>query len=300
MSGYDTAILVQFLIVGLANGLVYSLIALGFTVIFNATRILNFAQGSFVMLGGMVTFAAVSQLGLPLWLGALLGVALPTLAGAAIYGAVVVPMLRRQASLYIIILGLFGVHIVAENAALIGIASTGVGFPSFTRWPPFEFLGAQISWQVVWIALGAIVAMAALNLFFRAAPAGKAMRAAAANPVAARLVGINVHRMALYSFALSGALGGLGGLLTTPAQFTAFNVGLPYALKGFAAAMIGGFGNIWGATVGGVIIGVLEAVSVAFVSTKYKDAVTFSLLIVILLVRPTGLFGSLVEVEERS
>ena len=300
MSGYDTAILVQFLIVGLANGLVYSLIALGFTVIFNATRILNFAQGSFVMLGGMITYAAVAFLKLPLPLAALAGIVLPALIGAATYGIVVLPMLRRQATLYIIIIGLFAVHIIAENAALVGIASTGVGFPSFTEWAPISFLGARISWQIVWIALGATLAMGALNLFFLLTPVGKAMRAAAANPVAARLVGIDVHRMALYSFALSGALGGLGGLLITPAQFTSFNVGLPYALKGFAAAMIGGFGNIWGATVGGIIIGVLEAVSVAFISTKYKDAVTFLLLIVILLVRPNGLFGSLVEVEERA
>ena len=297
---YDTGILLQFVVVGLANGLVYSLIALGFTVIFNATRILNFAQGSFVMLGGMTTYAAVSMLHLPLPLAALVGLAVPAMVGAATYGLVVVPMLQRQASLYIIIIGLFAVHIIAENAALVGIATTGVGFPSFTEWPPFEFLGARVSWQMIWIAVGAILAMGALNLFFLVTPVGKAMRAAAANPVAARLVGISVHRMAIYSFALSGALGGLGGLLITPSQFTAFNVGLPYALKGFAAAMIGGFGNIWGATVGGIIIGVLEALAIAFISTKYKDAVTFLLLMGILLVRPTGLFGSLVEYEERS
>jgi branched-chain amino acid transport system permease protein len=189
--------------------------------------------------------------------------------------------------------------VVLENGALVGVASTGVGYPAFVDWPPVGVLGVPVSWQIVWIAVGATGVMAALNVFFLVTPAGKAMRAAAANPLAARLVGVRVERMALYAFMLSAGLGAVGGALITPAQFTAFNVGLPFALKGFTAAMIGGFGNVWGAMAGGIIVGVLEAVNVGYVSTKYKDAITFLLLLVILLARPQGLFGSLVEDEER-
>ena len=290
---------VEFLLIGLANGLVYSLIALGFTVIFNATRILNFAQGAYVMLGGMLAYAAFTFWRAPEWMALGFGVLATVALGAVTYLLVVNRLLARRASLSVVMIALFGVHVILENGALVGIASTGVGYPAFVSWPPIPIFGVPLSWQTVWIALGAAGAMAALNVFFLAVPVGKAMRAAAANPLAARLVGVPVERMALYSFMLSAGLGALGGVLITPAQFTAFNVGLPFALKGFTGAMIGGFGNVWGAAAGGVILGVVEALTVGYVSTKYKDAITFLLLLVILLARPQGLFGSLVEDEER-
>jgi len=294
----DLAVLFEFIVVGLANGLVYSLVALGFTVIFNATRILNFAQGAFVMLGGMLTYLAFSTLGGSVWTAGALGVAGTVLVAVLVYYAVVQPIMRRRATLYVVVMALFGVHTVLENAALVGIASTGVSFPKFTEWPPLVVFGANVSWQIIWVAVGAGLIMAGLNAFFFLSPLGKAMRAAAANPMAARLVGIRVERMALYAFALSGGLGAVGGFLITPAQFTAFNVGLAFALKGFTAAMIGGFGNIWGATLGGIIVGLLETGSVAYLSTRYEAAATFLMLFVILLWRPHGLFSSLVEEDE--
>jgi branched-chain amino acid transport system permease protein len=151
---------------------------------------------------------------------------------------------------------------------------------------------------MLWIAGVAALVMLILSLFFRHTLTGRAMRACAINPVGASLMGIEVNVMIRWSFVMSAFLGAVAGILITPAQFTQFNVGIPFGLKGFAAAMIGGFGSISGAIVGGLVLGVLESLGVALVTSRYKDVISFGLLIVILLIKPTGLFGSLVERQE--
>lgn len=298
MLGYDWPTLFQFLITGLAVGCVYSLVGLGFTVIFNASGILNFSQGSFVMLGGMLTYAFYSRGRLSLWLAALLAILAVALLGLVADRLVISPLWRRHSPIYTIIIATFGIHIVLENAALLGIGSNGVGLPTFVAGGPLSILGVRINLQMIWIAAVALVIMLGLNFFFRRTLTGRAMRACAVNAMAASLMGIEVVRMIRYSFVISAVLGATAGILITPAQFTQFNVGIPFGLKGFTAAMIGGFGNITGAIVGGLVLGLLESLGVAFISSRYKDAISFGLLIVILLIRPNGLFGSLVEEEE--
>ena len=298
MLGYDLPTLFQFIIAGLAVGCVYSLVALGFTVIFNASGILNFSQGSFVMLGGMLTYVFYDRLGWPLGWAALAATAVVASIGFMADWLVVAPLWRRHSPLYTIIIATFGIHIVLENAALLGIGSIGVGLPTFVAGGPVTALGVSVNLQMLWIAGVALMIMLALNFFFRRTLTGRAMRACAVNATAASLMGIEVRRMIRYSFIISAMLGAIAGILITPAQFTQFNVGIPFGLKGFTAAMIGGFGNITGAIVGGLVLGLLESLGVAFISSRFKDAISFGLLIVILLLRPRGLFGSLVEEEE--
>jgi len=296
--GYDVPTLMQFVIAGLAVGCVYSLVALGFTVIFNASGILNFSQGSFVMLGGMLTYVFYEWARWPLALAALAGAVVVAAIGLVADRLVISPLWRRHSPLYTIIIATFGIHIVLENAALLGIGSIGVGLPAFVAGGPLTVLGVGVNLQMVWIAFVAVAVMVGLNFFFRRTLTGRAMRACAVNAAAAGLMGIEVRRMIRLSFVISALLGAVAGILITPAQFTQFNVGIPFGLKGFTAAMIGGFGNITGAIVGGLVLGLLESLGVAFVSSRFKDAISFGLLIVILLIRPRGLFGSLVEEDE--
>jgi branched-chain amino acid transport system permease protein len=295
---YDIPTLMQFVITGLAVGCVYSLVALGFTVIFNASGILNFSQGSFVMLGGMLTYVFYRTLAWPLGFAAVGALLVVALIGLIAERLVIAPLWRRHSPLYTIIIATFGIHIVLENAALIGIDSNAVGLPPFVDIGPLAVLGVSVNAQMLWIVVVGATIMLALNFFFRRTLTGRAMRACAVNPVAAQLMGIEVQRMIRYSFVISAVLGAVAGILITPAQFTQFNVGIPFGLKGFTAAMVGGIGNITGAIVGGLLLGLLESLGVAFISSRFKDAISFGLLIVILLLRPRGLFGSLVEEEE--
>ena len=241
MPVYDVSTVLQFVLTGLAVGCVYSLVALGFTVIFNASGILNFAQGAFVMLGGMLTYAAYGLARWPLWLAALSSIAGVMLIALVADRLVVSPLWRGRAPLYTIIVATFGIHTILENGALLSISSIGVGYPSFSTGGPLSLFGAAVSRQMLWIAGVAALVMITLTLFFRRTLTGRAMRACAINPVAASLVGIEVTVMIRWSFVMSAFLGAVAGILITPAQFTQFNVGIPFGLKGFAAAMIGGF-----------------------------------------------------------
>ena len=297
MLGYDLPTLFQFIIAGLAVGCVYSLVALGFTVIFNASGILNFSQGSFVMLGGMLTYVFYDRVGWPLGWAALAATAVVASIGLVADRLVVSPLWQRHSPLYTIIIATFGIHIVLENAALLGIGSIAVGLPTFVAGGPLTVRGRSEPSDALDRRRGAHDHGCA-EPFFRRTLTGRAMRACAVNATAASLMGIEVRRMIRYSFIISAILGAVAGILITPAQFTQFNVGIPFGLKGFTAAMIGGFGNITGAIVGGLVLGLLESLGVAFISSRFKDAISFGLLIVILLLRPRGLFGSLVEEEE--
>lgn len=292
---YDWSTLLQFVLSGLALGVIYGLVGIGFCVIFNASGIVNFAQGAFVMLGGMSTYALYSLAGLPLAVAVVLAVAFVVAVGLATNLVVVRPLWRRQAPIFIIILATLAVQVLLENATLHLLGTDPYSFPAFTAGEPLRIFGAALSLQTLWIVGCALAAVLALTLFYRHTLIGKAMRACAVNREVASLLGIPVERMLAYGFALSAALGAIGGILITPTQYTAFNVALPFGVKGFVAAILGGFGNATGAFVGGIILGVLEALAVAFVASGYKEVVAFGLLLIILFLRPTGLFGALVE-----
>jgi len=283
---------------GVVFGAIYGLNAVGFSVMYNATTIINFAQGEFLMLGGMLTLLFYGDGRVPLPVAAAGAVLATTLIGLLIERAAIRPLWRRRAKDWTYIFMLFAVATVVPNAVMLAISRDAATFPAFSGTRPLALGPVTVAPQALWV-LG-LTAGVALGLygFFTHTLTGKAMKAVAVNRRAAAWMGIPVERMVALSFALSAGLGALAGVVVTPLITTQFNIGLPFTLKGFAAAVIGGLGNIGGAIVGGLILGVLEALSSAFVSSMYGDAVTYGILLVILLVRPSGLFRPLVELTE--
>jgi branched-chain amino acid transport system permease protein len=292
---YDFSTFLQFVISGVSVGCIYGLVGIGYSVIYNASGVINFAQGAFVMLGGMVTYVLYALFGWPLFLAALATIALVAGLGFAMEATVIRRLRRLEASVFALILATLACQVVLESAALQVFGDEPHSFPSFTVADPIKVLGAAFSLQSVWIVGVSLALIYALGLLYRKTLVGKAMRACAVSPDVARILGINVERMIAYAFALSGALGAIGGILITPTQYTAFFVAVPFAVNGFIAAIIGGFGNPLGAFVGGVVLGVLQTVGVIFIDSGYKNVVAFTLLLLLLFFRPQGLFGSYVE-----
>jgi branched-chain amino acid transport system permease protein len=286
MSVGDQAL--QFALSGVMVGSIYALIALGFTMVYNATEAINFAQGEFVMLGGM---AAVALYGarVPLVLACVLAVVGVTLVGLLFERLTIAP-LRRVSVMNMIIITIGG-SIFLKGSAMLVWGKDAASLPAFSGEAPIRVLGATLLPQAVWILGTMAVVVAAVRVFFERTVFGKAMRAAAANPFAAVLMGINVKLMIAFSFALSAAVGAVAGIIITPVALTAFDRGTMLGLKGFSAAVLGGIGSAPGAVVGGLLLGVLEAMGAGFASSRYKDAIAFLLLIAMLLVRPQGLFG---------
>jgi branched-chain amino acid transport system permease protein len=292
---FDLPTLASFVVNGLTTGCIYGLAAIGLCVIFNASGIVNFAQGSFVMFGGMVACDLFGRAGFPLPAAVSLATALAGLLGWLLMQGVIRPLLTRRAPIFVLILATLALQIVLENAAMHAMGTKPLNLPEITPGVMFRVGGVTGSSQHLWIAAGTLALVGILWAFFKKTLLGKAMRACAVNREMASLLGISVERTIAIAFAISAALGAAGGILITPTQYTQFNIALPYGIKGFVAAIIGGFGNVGGALVGGLILGVLESLAVAFVSSGYKDVIVFTLLILILVVRPSGLFGSLVE-----
>lgn len=287
----DMTFLIQTLVSGIGTGCIYGLIGIGFCVIYNASGIVNFAQGMFVMLGGMLTHALFSRAGLPLPLAAFLAIVIVALIGVAIEQLVVRPLWKRNATMFVMILATLASQIVVERLTLIVAGDQPKTFPGFSDAPPFKIGGIAISVQLVWIAVISLLLVGGLALFFARTRTGRAMRACAINREAAALQGIPVARMLGFSFALSAALGAVAGILITPTQYTAFNVGVPFAISGFIAAILGGFGSAGGAFVGGIMLGVAQAAAIVIFGAGFKNVAALSILLVFLLARPSGLFG---------
>jgi branched-chain amino acid transport system permease protein len=271
--------LLQFLLSGVTVGAVYALVALGFTIIYNASDVVNFAQGEFVMLGGMITVMAYTA-GAPLPLAAL-GVAMNKLAIEPARGAPVV-------SLVIITIG---ASIFIRGAAQLVFGKQIHTFPAFSGDDPIRILGATILPQSLWVIAGSVAVFVGLWLFFTRTLLGRAVLATSNNRLAAQLVGINTPFVMTLSFAMSAGIGALAGVLVTPITMTSYDVGLAFALKGFAAAMLGGMGNPKGALVGGFLLGVLEGLTAGYISSQYKDAAAFIVILAVLFFLPQGLFG---------
>jgi branched-chain amino acid transport system permease protein len=280
--------LLQFVFSGLTVGAVYALVALGFTLIYNASDVINFAQGEFVMLGGMVTVFAVAA-GVPLPLAALGAIAVAVLTGLALHRLAIEP--ARGASAVTLIIITIGASILIRGLAQLTFDRQFHALPAFSGEAPIRVLGASILPQSLWVLGGAGVIVLALWLFMERTLLGKAVRATAANRLAARLVGIDTTLVLAFAFGISGAIGAIAGILVTPITLTSFAVGTLLALKGFAAAMLGGMGNPVGAVVGGLALGLLESLAAGFISSTYKDAVAFLVILGVLFVLPQGLLG---------
>ena len=288
MTGENLAL--QYLLSGVTKGSVYAVVAIGFNLIYSATGVLNLAQGEFVMLGGMVAVSLAHYVALPV-----------AVAGAVVIVALVGCLLeilffrklRRHSILHLIIITI-GLSIVMQEAALHIWDEKVRSLPYFTgnEVSSLHFLGAAISPQVLWV-LGTVGAtVLALQGFLHYTLQGRAMRACSSNPEAAMLAGINLSNMRTLSFGLSAGLGALAGCVISPITMTHYEMGTPLAIKGFAAAILGGLGNPMAAVLGGLLVGVLEAASVSRLPAAYNDVAAFAVLLLVLFVRPRGLFGS--------
>jgi len=278
----------QFCASGLTVGAVYALVALGFTIIYNASDVVNFAQGEFVMLGGMVT-VTLSAAGVPLPLAAGAAIVAAILVGLALHRLAIEP--ARGASPVTLIMITIGASIFIRGVAQLVFDKQFHKLPAFSGDTPFHMLGATILPQSFWVLGGAAAIVVLLHAFFEGTIIGKAVLATAANPLAARLVGINTGSIVTLSFALGGAIGAIAGILVTPITLTSYNVGTLLALKGFAAGMLGGIGSPLGAVLGGVALGLLEAFGAGYLSSTYKDGIAFIVILVVLSALPRGLLG---------
>ena len=283
-----SASLAQYLLSGLTVGAIYALVALGFSIIYNASHVINFAQGEFVMIGGMAT-VSLAGAGLPLPLAALGAVALAALIGMALARFAVQP--ARGASVVTLIIITIGAAILLRGLASIVWDKRIHALPAFSGDQPINVAGATLAPQSLWVIGVTALAVAALWGFFNRTLTGKAILAVSHNRLAAQLVGISVQRVLLVSFALSAALGALAGILIGPITFTSWDVGLLLGLKGFAAAILGGMGSGPGAVVGGLTLGLLESLGAGYLSSAYKDAIAFIVMLAVLMLMPGGLLG---------
>lgn len=277
--------LAQYLASGLVVGGIYALIGLGFVIVYSVTRIINFAQGEFVMLGAllMVTFQGR---GLSIPAAFVLTVAATAAVGALLERVAIHPV--RSAPALAVLIITIGASIAVRGAALVLWGTDPFALPPFSAGPPVHLLGAIVVRQGFWVLAVATATFALLWVFFTKTYSGTAVRACAANPRAARLMGIRVDRMFLLAFALSGALGATAGAVIAPITYATYDMGLMLGLKGFVAAVLGGLVSPPGAIVGGFLLGVLESFAAGLISSGYKDAVAFVILIVLCLAQVAG------------
>lgn len=285
---------VQFLFSGLTVGATYALSALGFTLIYNASNIINFAQGEFIMLGGMLTVFFVHT-GLPLPIAAILAVIAPAAVGILLERFAIEP--ARGAGTVSLIIITIGASLVIRGLIQIWLGKGAHMLAPFSGSEPIAIAGATLLPQSLWVLGVAALMVAVLWLFFRHTVVGKAMLATSYNHLAAQLVGISTQWVLRVSFALSAAMGAVAGILLTPITLTSYDVGIMLGLKGFVAAVVGGLGSGLGAVAGGLFVGLVEALAAGYISSSYKDAVPFVLILIFLFFVPRGLFGA--KVSER-
>jgi branched-chain amino acid transport system permease protein len=281
--------LLQFVVSGLKNGAIYALIALGFSLVYSATGVINFAQGEFYMLGGMVAVWLLRALGLPLLLAVPLAVVVTVGVGALVERLALRP--RRFEPPLVLIIITIGVSMVLQSLARHLFGPDEVALPAFTAGPSVIVLGAAIERQTLWVWGLTAVALLVLWLIYTKTKLGLAMRATAVSHDASRLVGVDTARVVMVVFALAAALGALAGVAVAPLTQTAYDVGSRIGVKGFTAAILGGLGGPVAAVVGGLVLGLVESLSVAFISSTYKDAIALVLLLAVLILKPSGLLS---------
>ena len=280
--------LLQYLISGLTNGAIYALIALGFGIIYNATTIINFAQGEMVMLGALCAIS-IYHLYPSLPLALVGGAAMVTLIGLTFERLALRPVKDPNPITLIIIT--VGGAVLIKGVAMLIWGKDAYPLPPFSGDVPIHLGPATILPQNLWVMGITAALVLGLEAFFRLTLMGKAMRACAYNTKAARLVGISAGRMVQLSFGLAAALGAGAGILIAPLTLGVYDMGTMLGLKGFSAAIIGGLGSLMGGVLGGLVLGVAEALATGLISSGYRDAVAFLLLLVVLFLRPQGLVG---------
>ena len=283
----------QYFVSGVIYGSIYAAVAIGFNIVYNATGIINFAQGEFAMLGGMIA-ASLSHF-VPLWFAVVAAVAITAMSGVAMERV----FLRRVArgGVLKMIITTIGLSIALREAALLiwGESVRTLPFFSGNEVSSVSVLGANFSPQVFWVVGVTALVVAGLTLFFRFSLSGKAMRGCSANRDGASLCGISPDRMVTMAFGLSAGIGAIAGCIVAPLTQTHYAIGAGLAIKGFTVAAFGGLGNSVAAVVAGLFLGMLESFSIIVVPEAYKDVVTIGVLLLVLFVKPSGLFGSRVS-----
>ena len=280
--------LFQFLVTGITVGSLYALVGLGFALIYNASDVVNFAQGEFVMLGAMIAIALLDA-GMPLLLAASAATLLTIVAGLLLERFAIEP--AKGASVVTTIIITIGAGIFLRGVALLLWGKDFHSLPPFSGDTPIQLGGATVLPQSLWVLGITVLLVALVRAFFNRTLLGKALLACSFNRVAAQAIGINVRVMLRLAYGLSAGLGALAGILIAPITFSSYEAGVMLGLKGFSAAIIGGIGNPMGAVAGGLLLGVLESLGAGLISSGYKDAIAFLFVLMVLFFKPTGLFG---------
>lgn len=280
---------VQFAIAGLTMGTIYAMVGIGFSFIYRVTTVLNFAQGEFLMLGAMVAITMVSAAGLSLPLALVIGIVALIITGMLFHLGAIRVLGKAEPARVILIT-------IAGSMFLQGTAFLIWGTDDYTLRPivkagTIEVLGAALNSQVFPVLIAAVLITIVLKVFFDWTIWGKATAACAQSREASMLLGINVDRMGMLSFAMSAGIGAVGGILIAPICLMQYQKGVPLAIKGIAGAVVGGLGNVWGAMVGGILLGLVEALSAGVIASYLTDVVVFVILMLVLFLKPEGLLG---------
>jgi len=282
--------ILQYLFSGLTNGAIYAVIAVGFSMLYSATELINFAHGEFVMLGALVLVTLWGTWQIPLPFAFLLTAASVALMGL-LFERFAIRTVRKPHPIVLVIITV-GASIFLRGVAMIIWGKDAYSLPPFSNQAPLELAGATLLIQSVWIVVISLLLVFGLHLFYRRTLTGKAMQATAISKRAAWITGIPAGLMVLLAFVMSTGIGGIAGMIIAPVTMCSYDMGTLLGLKGFCAAMLGGIGSLWGSLIGGLLLGVLEALGVGLISSALKDAVAFILLLLILYFRPGGLIGA--------
>jgi branched-chain amino acid transport system permease protein len=280
----------QLLFSGMTTGAIYALVALGFVTISRASQIINFAQGEFVMLGGVITFFLLNGVRLPYPLAALVAILMVVLIGFAMHLSILYPL--RKASILILIMATLGASIFLSSTSGLLFGTLPKTLPPFSSEGPLQLGNISVSPQSLWVLLSTFILLIFLYLLSHRTLLGKAMEASSTDPLGADLLGISRNLMVFLAFGVSAGVGAFAGILITPIFFTSYSSGALLGLKGFISAVLGGWGKNSGAILGGFVLGIVESLSLAFIPSGYKDGVAFVILLLILYFRPKGILGS--------
>ena len=275
---------------GITMGAIYALVALGFVTIARASQIINFAQGEFVMLGGVVTYFLLNVMHFSYPSAALVAILIVILIGFLMHLSVVYPL--RKASIVILLMATLGASIFLSSTSGLIFGTLPKTLPPFSGERPLQLLGVSVLPQNLWVLASTFIILILLYLLSHRTLLGKAMEASSTDPLGADLLGISRNLMVFLAFGVSGGVGAMAGILITPLFFTSYSSGTLVGLKGFIAAVLGGWGKNSGAILGGFVLGIVESLSLAFIPSGYKDAIAFIILLLILYFRPKGILGS--------
>ncbi len=285
----------QLVVSGITSGCIYAIVAIGFSIIYNSTQVINFAQGEFVMVGAMVAAVLLAKYSLAIAFP--VAVLAGCLVGALVAMCVLIPL--KRASVVSLIIITVGASIMLRGVAQLLWGEQAMPVAPFTGVPTdygvedrtFHLLGAVFRAQDLWVIGVTALLVVGLQLFYKYTLIGQAMRACSANPTGAKLVGISVKRMIVLSFIMAAGMGAIAGVTVSPVFYARCTMGTALGLKGFCAAVLGGLGNFGGSVLAGLTLGIVESLAGGMLWSDYKDAVAFVILLVILLVRPQGLLG---------